>query len=413
MAWCLLASSLLLAGCGSLPVRAQQAGQPTARQPHGTAGLWLESLQMTSASTGWALLWSGNPGRADAHLVPARTTDGARTWTAVVPPAARALLSTTGNVVLRALDGEHAWLAVTGKTAQTPPPDFFGVFGTTEVFGTGDGGRAWTRSAPLNLRARAKFLSFAGPEHGWLVLDEGAAMGDTDFVVLYRSSDAGLHWSHAADSTPSPQGVISGSGLPRYCGKAGLSFVTASVGWLSGSCWDRWRDAFWVSRDGGARWAPQALPVPALTCDTNYGCQVSAPQFSGRTGFVIINAPPQAPYFLVSHDLGMIWRRTPLPPGSGQAPSIQVFTSADGLLVPAGPSGTIGRVLYVTADAGQTWRAVPQGRHFTPGESFDFVSTRTGFAWIPGSDAIYRTSNAGRTWTALPPRLAATTVYPL
>ncbi len=68
---------------------------------------------MTSASTGWALRWTQNPAILDgSYLSAARTTDGARTWTSVTPPAARMLLATPdAQAVLWALDGRPVVLA--------------------------------------------------------------------------------------------------------------------------------------------------------------------------------------------------------------------------------------------------------------------------------------------------------------
>jgi photosystem II stability/assembly factor-like uncharacterized protein len=413
-----LAAVLLAAGCGAVPARGQAAapppaasgssaasGRPAAPGPQAAAAIWLESLQMTSASTGWALRWTQSPAVADdGYLAPARTTDGARTWTSVTPPAARAPLATPGaTAVLRALDGEHAWLAVTAATTDSSPVHL------TEVFTTSDGGRAWTGPAPLKVPGYASFLSFAGPERGWLLMTSGAAMGQEP-VQLYRTSDAGLRWSLVAGT---PQTGTGSNGLPVSCDKTALVFATASAGWLSGACFFL-SDALLVSRDGGVTWASQVLPVAASSCST-HGCEVSGPQFAGRTGFLVIDRSGGAPYFLVSQDLGVTWRSEPLPPGAGQDPRIQFFSPLSGMLVSAGPQGVIGHVFYTTANGGRTWTAVPQGRSFTQlGTGFDFVSARTGFAWAPGADAMgssppamCRTTDSGRTWVAFTPRLAA------
>jgi hypothetical protein len=148
--------------------------------------VWLASLQMPSASTGWALRWTQSPVVADdGYLAPARTTDGVRAWTDVTPRAARALLATPdATVVLQALDGDRAWLAVTASTADGSSPHL------TVVSGTSDGGWTWTRSAPFNVPAYARLVTFAGPGGGWLLADYGGAMGQ-DPVRLYRITDAG------------------------------------------------------------------------------------------------------------------------------------------------------------------------------------------------------------------------------
>src|SRR5258707_952381 len=411
-----LATVLLAAGCGTPPARGQSAAQPPAGSrssapsgrpaaPGAQAAIWLDSLQMTSASTGWALRWTQSPAVADAgHLAPARTTDGARAWTSVTPPAARALLATPdAAVVVQALDGERDWLAVTAAAMSSPAVHL------TEVFTTFNGGRTWTESAPLKVTGYAHFLGVAGPEHGWLLMADGGAMGQEP-VQLYRTSDAGLRWSPVAET---PQTGTGSNGLPVTCDKAGLVFATASAGWLSGACFFL-SGALLVSRDGGVTWASQVLPVAASSCSA-YGCEVSGPRFAGRTGFLVIDRSAGAPYFLVSQDLAVTWRSEPLPSGAGQDPRIQFFSPLSGMLVSAGPQQVTGHVFYTTANAGRTWTAVPQGRSFTQlGTSFDFVSARTGFAWAPGADAkgssppaIYLTTDSGRTWVSLTQRLAA------
>jgi photosystem II stability/assembly factor-like uncharacterized protein len=409
--WCALCVVLLAAGCGGQPARTRQPGEAApgaaARAPYAGVGIWLSWLQMTSASTGWALRWTVSPWSTQAgYLVPARTTDGGRTWTSVTPPAARALLATPfAQVVLQALDGERAWLAVTPATTDSSPPHL------TEVFATADGGRTWTESAPLKVSAPASLLSFADPEDGWLLANYGGSMNQ-DPVQLYRTTDGGLRWSLIAQTLPGPYGGTSSSGLPVYCDKVRFLFATASVGWLSGGCFSL-PDALLVSRDGGAHWASQALPVPASSCIPDE-CAVLGPQFVGRTGFLVIGRAPEAPYFLVSQDLGVTWQTEPLPPGAGKYPRVQFFSPLSGVLVSAGPQGVIGPVFYTTADGGRTWTAVRQGRSFAQLETtFDFVSPSTGFAWVSGGGdtpvgppAMDETTDSGRTWTSFTPVLA-------
>ncbi len=400
-----LAAVLLVAGCGTSPARSQSAAQtPVASGAQATVPIWLDSLQMTSPTTGWALRWTQNPAVAnDGYLAPARTTDGARTWTSVTPPPVRALVAAPGaTAVLHALDGERAWLAVTAAAPDNSPVHL------TDVFATVNGGRTWTTSAPLKASGNVVLLSFAGPERGWLLMADGAAM-QQEPVQLYRTGDAGLHWSLAAQT---PEAGTGSTSLPAACDKADLALAASSVGYIGGAC-NLLSGLLLVSRDDGVDWAPQALPVPASSCGG--GCEVSGPQFVGQTGFLVIDRAPWAPYFLVSQDLGMTWQNEPLPSGAGEDPRIQFFSPLSGMLVSAGPQGVIGHMFYTPADGGRTWTAVPQGRSFTQlGSAFDFVSARTGFAWALGADAqgssspaMYQTTDSGRTWVAFTPRLAA------
>src|SRR5260221_11787125 len=81
-----LATVLLAAGCGTPPARGQSAAQPPAGSrssaPSGrpaapgaqaAAAIWLDSLQMTPASTGWGRPWAqGPPLHAAVSPAPAR-----------------------------------------------------------------------------------------------------------------------------------------------------------------------------------------------------------------------------------------------------------------------------------------------------------------------------------------------------
>ena len=358
---------LVVAGCGASPARSRSVAQtPAASGSPATAPIWLDSLQMTSPSTGWALRWTQNPAVAnDGYLAPARTTDGARTWTSVTPPPARALVAAPGaTAVLHALDGERAWLAVTA-----PAPDNSPVH-LTDVFGTVNGGRTWTTSAALKASGYAVFLSFAGPERGWLLMADGAAMRQQP-VQLYRTGDGGLRWSLAAQS---PMAGTGSTGLPSRLRQGGPGVRCRVRRLYSGGACNLLSGVLLVSRDGGVDWAPQAAARPG---------QLLRRRLSGirpavrrlQTGFLVIERAPWAPYFLVSQDLGMTWQSEPLPSGAGDDPRIQFFSRSAAYSSPRLPQGVIGHVFYTTADGGRTWTAVPQGRSFTP--------RSTGAAWTP------------------------------
>jgi photosystem II stability/assembly factor-like uncharacterized protein len=422
------ALALLAAGCatGSSPgsVAASAVTSSTASSTAGTrtptaaasvspapAGkaLWLQSLQMSTASTGWALYFAGNPATAPigTPTLLVRTTDGARTWSDVTPAVAVGLLSTANATqVLDAVSPHSAYLTVTVSSNESLP-------GTTRVFATNDGGLTWTESAPLTAEGAPRELSFTDPLHGWLLWDEGAAMG-RDPVRVYRTTDGGSHWSLTAQS-PS-MNSSSSAGIPVDCDKTGITFASAAAGWLSSDCAVGLSGELLVSRDGGVTWAPQQLPVSASLC-VNNDCVLSGPEFTDGTGFVTVASYNGATTLLVTRDLGQTWQPVPLPAGYAYGqypyPQIKFFGPQDGVLVSAGSQGTIGSVFYTTSDGGQTWDAVPQGMHITQnGAAVDFVSPLVGFAWVTGGDAqgsapppVYETTNSGRTWTSFNPRV--------
>jgi photosystem II stability/assembly factor-like uncharacterized protein len=360
---------------------------------------WIETLQMVSATNGWALLWPSNPDH-DSTLAVARTTDSGQTWTVVTPPKAISALA-SGQALLEAATAERAWFAV--PTSTSGPP------GKTLVFGTGDGGRSWRLSAAVPDGYDPVALDFVSPTRGWLLESLGAAMGQNP-VRLYRSTDGGVRWSLVAKTARMAGDPPASSGLPVYCDKSGLAFASARTGWITGDCNSL---SVLVTRDGGARWAPQPLPLSATLCES-VGCEVPAPQSAGDTTFLEVSHYPAAASLLVSRDAGRRWRVESLPGGAGPYPRLEFFGRSDGIAVSAGPQGSIGRNFYVTADGGLSWTAVRQGRRFGGNwADFDFVSLRTGFAWMyPGTEPtaavphLYRTSDSGRTWIAFAPRLS-------
>jgi len=371
--------------------------------------MWLESLRMTSPRTGWGLDYPANPAdpSANARTLLARTTDGARTWADVTPAAARPLLATpNAGEVLDAVSPDRAYLAVTGSAQESAM-----AVGTTVVFGTADGGRTWNESARLRAPGMVTLLTFAGAEDGWLVLDEGAAMGH-NAVRMYRTTDGGRHWALTAATQPLTSAT--GGGIPVLCDKAGVTFATPAAGWLTSVCTVGLRGELLVSRDGGVTWATQPLPLPAGICG-DAGCTLTGPQFTEGTGFLTVGVAAGTPSLLTTRNLGQSWTALLLPAHAGWYPRITFFGPSEGVLVSAGSQGALGGVFYTTSDGGQTWRPVPQGMHFTQlGAAIDFVSPRTGFAWIQGGDVtggsapdIYETTDSGRTWKSFAPKLSA------
>ena len=395
--WVATATSLARADLVSCAGGRCARAAPPAPPPAAPAPVWLSSLQMVSPRDGWSLAWTSDPASPlPAGLIPVRTTDGGHTWAAVTPAQARPLLGQDQtNVILQPLSANRAWLAVTGR-------------GGPVTFGTADGGRSWTRSAPVRALGDARWLSFTDPAHGWLVQDLGAAMQQNP-VRLYRTSDGARRWSLIAATPRLPGAGASPSGLPVECDKTGIAFATPADGWLTSDCFSL-ADAVLATRDGGAHWAPQALPLPASTCTPDL-CLISPPQFFGPTGFLAIVHDAKSPYLLVTRDTGATWRTEAVPQAAGPLAAAQFFDARHGLLVPQMQQDTPGQVFYVTSDGGQTWTPVDQGLRFQPGMTVDFASPEAGFAWNPGASGappMYATSNGGRTWTWYFPRLART-----
>ena len=399
-------TAVAASGCGSQAARhdreaasgrraaaSSPAATPTAAPVRSPAGVWLDSLQMVSATTGWALLSTSNPDDNSA-LQLGRTTDGGRSWALVTPTALTAALG--DGILLKAVDLQRAWLAAA-------PSENAG--GTTVVFRTVDSGRSWQRSAPVAANQPVDIVVTG--QRGWLLESLGAAMGSNP-VRVYRTTDGGLRWSLLAAS-PKP-GTTAGDGLQSYCDKTGLAFGSALLGWVTAQCNGGY--SVQLSRDGGARWSTQRLPIPEAACEPD-GCTTQALLAAPGTTILELEHYPTAAQLLISADDGSSWRAEAMPAGAGPYPRVEFFGAADAIAQSAGPQGSVGSTFFVTSDGGLSWTAVPQGRHFGKGgASFDFISPSAGFAWlIPGINAaspppeVYRTLDSGHTWTSFVPRL--------
>jgi photosystem II stability/assembly factor-like uncharacterized protein len=404
-----LALAITSAGCAThsktKPLGQQRPGQHAAvtakrKRAQPPKPVWLQQLTMVTATAGWALAWSGNPGRDSSTLTLGllHTTDGGHTWASVTPPAARPLITPLNSYEVEyPRSASTAWFAVTLAGGPTST-----AINRTRLFETTDGGRTWTASALIRAPGTVGTLTFAGRTDGWLMLQIGEAMNQ-DQITVYKSTDAGRRWSLAA-STPATRPGTSASGLPSYCDKTGISFATASTGFITAECPVGLADTLLISTDGGRHWSPDPLPVPAGACQQRQ-CEVSPPQFFGRTGFITLGQYPGPGFLLTSHNAGATWTTVPLPPGNDPYPQAIFYDATTGTVVPAGPQQSRPGVFYLTRDGGLTWRLTRQGGSVRPSGAIEFVSPERGFGWNLNAQppTIYTTANGGRSWTRFIP----------
>lgn len=347
---------------------------------------------MVSPTTGWAVVpptkvW--------------RTGDGGTHWRDVSPPSlpARATQSPAESKFF--LDGNRAWIAEIGRSGTGGPG------GYVAVFRTANGGRTWQQGESVldpDLLV-ATNLYFIDALHGWLLMSMGNPADPGAPPTLYRTSDGGEHWK------------LTSSGAARsstYCGQQ-MSFATVDSGWIT-SC-DEEVPIVLVTRDGGATWQAQQLPL--TTAHASCPCYFqNAPQFfDGLHGILVLYGSPGALY--VTSDGGATWTAHALPgeeqmavdfvdPGYGWAiaGSSSQLTKREPPTPPTLPSGPL--PLYQTDDGGATWNLLQTDLMLESQDgrigSLYFVDQKDGFALRVGSTGptqFLKTTDGGRTWTVV------------
>ena len=414
------AAVAVVSGAGALLTR---GGAPTAASPPPAApgpilfppltpaspstavpGVVIGNVRMFTTTTGWAQR------AVDGAIL--HTTQGADSWLMASPP----------------LVGGHpiavAFLsASTARVLSTPAEGVAASSGvdTTEVvecWATADGGVSWSRMGTLQVPLQPEpdygSLDFVDAENGWWSLMPGGS-GETSHLSLYRTADGGAHWSEVARAP----GTAAGSGgpatatIPGGCDTNGAVFVSATTGWLTGTCGDL-HDYFYVSHDGGATWTAQPLPPSGST-----GIPVTTPpRFSspsdGAMVMDIVGSIFQSAFLYVTTDGGSSWTVHPTP--ANQEQSVDFVDPDDGWLLMLDQeqvtNGIGESVLYNTRDGGRSWALLaasqPIGTDLgsLAGLELDFLNAEEGWAapllegpGLPAlSGELIQTSDGGSTW---------------
>lgn len=369
----------------------------TATPPAGGELLTLASIHMVTAVDGWA---TGSVATHDAGSVPApsdtvyRTQDGGMQWYDVTPSGVTSDTAISGYF----MDTSHAWVAATSPASgdsSTPPTSF-------TVYRTQDGGRTWDPSTSISISAGGTgTLDFVDSQHGWLLFSLEAGMSHEE-VALYRTTDGGIHWQQVSLTSGTPGTSTPGS-LPLVCDKSGITFSDATTGWAGGAC-PGGKLFLYVTHDAGQTWKPVTLPTPSDYPTDLYSqckCAVSRPTFvTSQVGFVTVQIYEQSQHMILyaTEDSGATWTLQDLPVTQVLGGGPDVIDAAIGWL-------TDGQQLYVTHDAGDTWK--PTGTLPSPGEdvrSLDAVDASTG--WLLGQH-LYVTHDAGQSWSPVAPVVVA------
>ncbi len=315
--------------------------------------------------------------RPSARSANRRSADEGRSWT-MVPSAATWTTDgpepcgPAGAPVLAAMGPAAVAVATHSGLAACPPP-------ATGLFASGDGGATW-RLVSTWSEFGVEALSCASAQDCW-ALGRGALVHTMDSGTAWAQDlppptpTAGVSFESAADGwgigMPSSPGAVlvtgdggrtwSVVGEVPHAWLDGVSAVSPTEVWVSGTAPHGQADSLWRSVDGGRTWAEATLPQPppAAAGRRRPGLDVAAMGFAGD-------------------GRGLIW--------AGEA---------------CGSCGAI--AAWATVDAGAGWErggAVPPGSSGTvalagaPGEGLAWLVTQWG--GIPAS--LYRTSDGGAAW---------------
>jgi photosystem II stability/assembly factor-like uncharacterized protein len=330
----------------------------------------ISSIHMLDATTGWAL----------TDKVVLRTTDGGIHWQDVTPPHA-----SINAANLAVLDASTAWVAM---------PQLGGS--TIQVFHTGNAGQTWQETTvKVNGFTDGAQITFINANDGWMLAGLGAGAG-SEAVAVYRTTDGGATWANV--SSTNPPNNVTPMALPLAGDKNGLSFLTPSTGWATGTEPSNipW---LYVTHDGGQTWQRQPLQLPPNQSNAEFS--ITPPTFFNASdgilpvnGFSVGSQPVQGSDIYVTHDGGTTWTSTSRLPIN--ATSVKFLDVNHGWV-------TDGSVLYMTSDEGQHWTKIFSVTSNMPKfQQLSFTSSQVGLAIAytdSGAMVLLKSEDGGQSWT--------------
>jgi photosystem II stability/assembly factor-like uncharacterized protein len=332
-------------------------------------------IQMLNGKAGWAL--------TDQGLF--RTSDDWTHWIKAGPAG----VTLGGRDSTDFLSETTAWVA----TIQVSNPQVI------TVLRTGDAGLTWQQSSVIDPNSAGPAeLDFIDALHGWLLLGYGAAASN-EGVGLYRTSDGGQHWTRIEQTLG--LGHDAPGSLPFGCGKAGVSFLSLTTGWVSGNC-EAGGAFFFITHDGGLTWKPQVLPG---TEGVIYQSPATSPPtfFSARAGYLVFfEGSTGRSVLYTTTDGGQSWtpHSLPQPPG-GLTPTVYFQSLNNGWII-----SQDGSLVYQTTDGGLHWVTYSPSPALKEVGSVDFIDSQRGLAEASSSNnqsVLLQTIDGGRTWRHIAP----------
>ena len=285
-------------------------------------------------------------------------------------------------------------MAPPAKT-DTPSPTGGTIAGATAPIAT----PVPTLSAPTIALRWVDSLSFIDPDDGWALGRRCPGNQAPCRAALWQTTDGGEQWQVTGNTVPAP---ASTSFRPGWT-DSGLLFISQQDGWIFGR---QYGTRLYRTRDGGATWSAMAMPASVFDLSYADGTLWAALADSCSPG----SAPAACQWqMLESIDRGQSWHplpsRTPLP----DEPVVLIRRDS-------GRAWLFGNQLERTVDGGHTWvsRNLPADCHRPGPYFFRIRASLAGNAlWLlcagqesAGGEArgIYISTDAGDTWrVAFPP----------
>jgi len=363
---------------GSLIVVLASARQSSSGTP-GRAGHFeaLSSIHMLDVQTGWAVTAKG-------HII--RTTDGGVHWKNVTP--SYPVTAGRQQVAADFFTFFIAWVAVSQTDA--------GGTTTVFVFRTTNGGQTW-QDTTIQQTSPIYQITFVDSRHGWM-LSKQVDLASAEAVAILRTSDGGKTWTVVSSALPASTDTPPPGQLPFGGDKAGIGFLDALTGWVTGSFPLNGYVFLYLTHDGGATWNRQTFPFSPDKASTHISTR--PPTFFTATEGILpvsfVAETASSLEFYVTHDGGATWQSTTAIAASA--------TSADFIDMEHGLASD-GTLLYVTSDGGHQWAKLAPGGDFQHVTRLDFVSSSIAWAiGVRGSHvpSLLKTMDGGKTWTVIP-----------
>lgn len=326
-----VAMSLAASACARGAVPAPQPADPELVAQQSGVGVVLQAVSAVNDDVAWV---SGH------GAVVLRTTNGGDTWTRVMVPGAAEDSLQFRDV--HAFDADHAFILAAG-----PGP-------RSRIYRTTDGGRSWTQQfANADPDAFYDCFGFWDRSTGAVVSD---AVGGR--LVIRATMDGGANWDRIPDGGVPP--AMTGEGA---FAASGTCLVTAGArhAWIGSAATEGSR--VYRSSDRGRTWIHAAAPLVVGNASGVASLAFRDTLHGVALGGRIAGSADTNNHVAVTRDGGATWTTAGRPPFPGAVfGAVYVPRSVSPVLVAAGPGG-----LALSRDDGLTWRGLSNDGYWAVG----------------------------------------------